>query len=56
MGDRDAKDMGDGGAKQRGRSLRKDENPALVNEGRQAVKNQSVVRPEDYPERGDTVV
>ena len=31
--------------------LNGDENPALQNESRQAVKNQGSVTPEDYPER-----
>lgn len=47
--------LGDGGAKQRGTSLGDKENPALQKENRQAVKNQSTVRPDDYPEKEDTV-
>jgi len=51
----DDKPTGDGGAKERGTSLDKEENPALQKENRQAVKNQSTVSPEQYPERGETV-
>lgn len=48
----DWKNLDEGGAKQDGeRRLEDDENPALRNEGRQAVKNQGEATPEDYPER-----
>lgn len=51
----DGKRIGDEGAKQTGTSLKPGENSALQKEDRQAVKNQSTVAPEDYPDRSETV-
>lgn len=49
---KDNKPIGEGGARQKGQSLHeKDSDPALQRENRQDVKNQSTVRPEDYPDR-----
>lgn len=55
MSDNENKRIGDGGAKEKRTSLKPGENPALQKENRQAVKNQSVVTPDDYPDRGETV-
>jgi hypothetical protein len=55
MEDKQSKRVGDGGAKQQHASLEFGENPALQKENRQAVKNQSTVTPEDYPDRAETV-
>lgn len=52
MPDESKKSLGEGGAKERGKSLSKGEDPALQKESRQSVKNQSTVNPEDYPDRG----
>ena len=54
---RKQKSSGEGGPKERnatGREVRDD--PALEKESRQAVKNQSSVTPEQYPDRGKTPV
>ncbi|WP_162935631.1 hypothetical protein [Tsuneonella amylolytica] len=56
MSDTD-KTVGEGGPKKRdaaGGKVTRD--PALQKENRQAVKNQSSVNPEQYPDRGDTPV
>lgn len=45
-----------GGAKQRNGNLDRHENPALRSDERQAVKNQSSVKPEDYPDRDQSPV
>ena len=51
----DDKKVDEGGAKDRGSSLNgTDDDPALRNEDRQAVKNQGSAVPQDYPDRGDT--
>ena len=43
----------EGGAKERHPKREKsDKNPALKEEDRQALKNQSKADPEDYPDRG----
>jgi hypothetical protein len=51
------KTAGEGGPKERdagGKTVTND--PALQKESRQAVKNQSSVEPEQYPDRGETPV
>jgi hypothetical protein len=50
------KPVGDGGAKQKGSGIGRDSDPALQKENRQAVRNQSEVVPEDYPDRSQTPV
>jgi hypothetical protein len=46
------KRIGEDGAKDRGRSLDgPDDDPALRQENRQAVKNQGEATPQDYPDR-----
>lgn len=51
------KALGDGGAKERNANGEApDRNPALQKENRQAVKNQSSVKPEQYPDRRNTPV
>ena len=48
------KDLGEGGAKERdANGDAPGHNPALQKENRQAVKNQSSVKPEQYPDRGE---
>jgi len=47
----DRKRLAEGGAKDRGRSLEDDQDPALENEDRQAVLNQGTAEPSDYPDR-----
>ncbi|HVJ01196.1 MAG TPA: hypothetical protein VM662_03385 [Sphingomonas sp.] len=50
----DRKDLSEGGAKDRGSALQgPDDDPALRNEGRQAVKNQGKATPDDYPEANE---
>ncbi|MDP5278543.1 hypothetical protein Q9Q95_06380 [Sphingomonas sp. DG1-23] len=46
-----SKDLSEGGAKDEGSKLEPGSDPALQNEGRQAVKNQGKAEPEDYPGR-----
>lgn len=51
------KELEEGGAKERdanGNPAK--DNPALRKENRQAVENQSSVKPEQYPDRGQTPV
>lgn len=50
------KPLGEGGPKQRGSGIERESDPALQKESRQAVKNQSEVDPEDYPDRSQTPV
>ena len=50
------KPHGEGGPKRRGSSIESESDPALEKENRQAVKNQSEVDPEDYPNRSQTPV
>jgi hypothetical protein len=46
---------GEGGAKERdANGEREVRNPAMSEEDRQALKNQSAVKPEQYPDRGET--
>ena len=47
----DRKNLSEGGAGDAGPALDGDENAALQNESRQAVKNQGEATPDDYPER-----
>lgn len=48
----DRKRLAEGGAKDRGQSLKNDdEDQALENEDRQAVLNQGTAEPSDYPNR-----
>lgn len=50
------KPIGEGGAKQTGSGIERESDTALQKENRQAVKNQSEVDPEDYPDRSQTPV
>ena len=53
MGQDNRKHLDEGGAKERHPKHEKsDKNPALKEEDRQALKNQSKADPEDYPDRG----
>tara|TARA_R100001129_G_scaffold182214_1_gene162490 strand:+ start:330 stop:503 length:174 start_codon:yes stop_codon:yes gene_type:complete len=53
MGQDNRKHPDEGGAKERHPEHEKsDKNPALKEEDRQALKNQSKADPEDYPDRG----
>ena len=53
MGQDNRKHLDEGGAKERHPEHEKsDKNPALKEEDRQALKNQSKADPEDYPDRG----
>ena len=53
MGQDNRKHPDEGGAKERHPKREKsDKNPALKEEDRQALKNQSKADPEDYPDRG----
>ena len=53
MGQDNRKHPDEGGAKERHPDTEKnDKNPALKEEDRQALKNQSKADPEDYPDRG----
>ena len=53
MGQDKRKHLDEGGAKERHPEHEKsDKNPALKEEDRQALKNQSKADPEDYPDRG----
>ncbi|WP_448664417.1 hypothetical protein ACG3SL_07000 [Sphingomonas sp. CJ20] len=46
-----AKDLSEGGAKDRGSAIESpDSDPALQDESRQAVKNQGHATPDDYPD------
>lgn len=58
MTDHKDADLSEGGAKQTDKSAidGKSKNPALQKENRQAVKNQSAVDPEDYPDAGENPV
>ena len=57
MSDDEHSRLGEGGAKERRSSIGgPDDDPALQKENRQAVKNQGKARPEDYPDRSETVV
>ena len=54
MGQDNRKHPDEGGAKERHPKREKsDKNPALKEEDRQALKNQSKADTEDYPTRGD---
>ena len=50
---KDSKSIGDGGPGEKKSPATPDDksDPALQKENRQAVKNQGIVKPEDYPER-----
>ena len=53
MGQDNREHPDEGGAKERHPEHEKsDKNPALKEEDRQALKNQSKADPEDYPDRG----
>ena len=56
MDEEQDKAIGEGGAKQSGSDIKRETDPALQKESRQAVKNQSEVRPEDYRDRSETPV
>ena len=53
MGQDNRQHLDEGGAKERHPdNEQSDKNPALKEEDRQALKNQSKADPEDYPDRG----
>ncbi|WP_156840937.1 hypothetical protein [Novosphingobium aquimarinum] len=56
MTDKENAKLGEGGALQKRSVDDKSEDPGLQKESRQAVKNQSKVKPGDYPDRDQNPV